>query len=123
MRRVVKPDGLALFMDVVSPGVPLLDTWLQTLELLRDPSHVRNASVAEWQTTLADVGFAVDDVVTYRLRLEFDSWIARMRTPDVHVAAIRSLHARASSEVKDYFQIGEDGSFTVDTVLIAARPA
>lgn len=122
MRRVVKPDGLGLFMDVVSPGVPLLDTWLQTLELLRDPSHVRNASVAEWQTTLAAVGFAVDDVVTYRLRLEFASWIARMRTPDVLVAAIRSLHARAASEVRDYFQIGEDGSFTVDTALIVARP-
>ncbi|MCS0615263.1 class I SAM-dependent methyltransferase [Massilia kyonggiensis] len=122
MRRVAKPDGLALFMDVVSPGVALLDTWLQTLELLRDPSHVRNASVEEWTTTLAAVGFAVDDVVTYRLRLEFGSWIARMRTPDVHVAAIRSLHARAASEVKDYFQIGEDGSFTVDTALIVARP-
>ena len=122
MRRVAKPDGLALFMDVVSPGVPLLDTWLQTLELLRDPSHVRNASVEEWTMTLAAVGFAVDDVVTYRLRLEFASWIARMRTPDVHVAAIRSLHARAASEVRDYFEIGEDGSFTVDTVLIAARP-
>jgi ubiquinone/menaquinone biosynthesis C-methylase UbiE len=122
MRRVVKPDGLALFMDVVSPGVALLDTWLQTLELLRDPSHVRNASVEEWRRTLASVGFAVDDVVTYRLRLEFGSWIARMRTPDVHVAAIRSLHARASSEVRDYFQIGADGSFTVDTALIAARP-
>ncbi|SDD71146.1 Methyltransferase domain-containing protein [Massilia sp. PDC64] len=122
MRRVVKPDGLALFMDVVSPGVPLLDTWLQTLELLRDPSHVCNASVEEWKATLAAVGFAVDDVVTYRLRLEFASWIARMRTPDVHVAAIRSLHARASSEVKDYFQIGDDGSFTVDTALIVARP-
>jgi len=122
MRRVVKHDGLALFMDVVSPGVALLDTWLQTLELLRDPSHVRNASVREWQTTLAAVGFAVDDVVAYKLRLEFGSWIARMRTPDAHVTAIRSLHDRASSEVKDYFQIGDDGSFTVDTVLIVARP-
>ena len=123
MRRVVRPGGLAVFMDVVSPGVPLLDTWLQTLELLRDPSHVRNASVEEWKTTLAAVGFAVDDVVTYRLRLEFGPWIARMRTPDVHVTAIRSLQARAASEVRDYFEIGEDGSFTVDTALIAARPA
>jgi SAM-dependent methyltransferase len=122
MRRAVKTDGLALFMDVVSPGVPLLDTWLQTLELLRDPSHVRNASVAEWQATLAAVGFAVDDVITYRLRLEFGTWIERMRTPAVHVAAIRSLHERASSEVKDYFEIGADGSFTVDTALIVARP-
>jgi SAM-dependent methyltransferase len=122
MRRVVKADGLALFMDVVAPGDALLDTWLQSLELLRDPSHVRNASVDEWRAALASCGFAVDDVVTYKLRLEFGSWIARMRTPDVHVAALRSLHGRAPSEVKAYFRVEDDGSFTVDTMLIAAHP-
>jgi SAM-dependent methyltransferase len=122
MRRVLKQDGLALFMDVVSPGVPLLDTWLQTLELLRDPSHVRNASLDEWRATLASVGFAVDDVATYKLRLQFGPWIERMRTPDVHVAAIRSLQRRAAAEVGEYFAIEDDGSFTVDTMLIAARP-
>jgi ubiquinone/menaquinone biosynthesis C-methylase UbiE len=122
MRRVLKPGGLALFMDVVAPGVPLADTWLQTLELLRDPSHVRNASLDEWRAALEDVGFAVDDVATDRLRLEFGPWIARMRTPDAHVAAIRSLQGRAPAEVRDCFAIGEDGSFTVDTALIVARP-
>jgi ubiquinone/menaquinone biosynthesis C-methylase UbiE len=122
MRRVLKPDGLALFMDVVSPGVPLLDTWLQALELLRDPSHVRNASLDEWRATLASLGFAIEDVATYRLRLEFGAWIERMRTPDVHVAAIRSLQRRASAEVKDYFAIEDDGSFTIDSALIVARP-
>jgi ubiquinone/menaquinone biosynthesis C-methylase UbiE len=122
MRRVLKPDGLALFMDVVSPGVPLLDTWLQALELLRDPSHVRNASLDEWRATLASLGFAIEEVATYRLRLEFGAWIERMRTPDVHVAAIRSLQRRASAEVKDYFAIEDDGSFTIDSALIVARP-
>jgi len=122
MRRVVKPDGLALFMDVVSPGQPLLDTWLQSLELLRDPSHVRNASVDEWRSTLAAAGFVVDDVVTSRLRLEFGSWIARMQTPDTHVAAIRALQRRAPAEVREHFAFGDDGSFTVDTALVVARP-
>ena len=49
-RRVLKPGGLAAFMDVVAPEDPLLDTWLQSLELLRDPSHVRNYSIAQWRT-------------------------------------------------------------------------
>jgi ubiquinone/menaquinone biosynthesis C-methylase UbiE len=123
MRRVLKPDGLALFMDVVSPGVPLLDTWLQTLELLRDTSHVRNASLVEWKATLASAGFAVDDVATFRLRLAFGPWIERMRTPNAHVAAIRSLQRRAAAEVREYFALEEDGSFTVDTALIVARPS
>jgi ubiquinone/menaquinone biosynthesis C-methylase UbiE len=122
MRRVLKADGLGVFMDVVSPGVPLLDTWLQTLELLRDPSHVRNASLDEWKATLASVGFAIGEVATYKVRLEFGAWIERMRTPDVHVAAIRALQRRASAEVKDYFALEDDGSFTVDSALVVARP-
>ncbi len=121
MRRVLKTNGRALLMDVVSPGVPLLDTWLQTLELLRDPSHVRNACVADWCAMLAVAGLRVDAVKTYRLRLDFATWIARMKTPTEHVAAIRSLQSRAGAEVVRHFEIEGDGSFTVDTVLIAAR--
>ncbi len=121
MARAMKPDGMAVFMDVVSPGMPLLDTWLQSLELLRDPSHVRNASLADWQATLSAAGFEVGEVHTYQLRLAFGPWIERMRTPEVHVAAIRSLQQRASSEVREHFRIEDDGSFTVDTALIVAR--
>lgn len=121
MARVLKPGGLALFMDVVTPGVPLLDTWLQSIELLRDPSHVRNASLEEWKSTLAALGFEPGEVATWKLRLEFAPWIARMRTPDTHVAAIRSLQQRAPAEVRDYFAIADDGSFTVDTALMVVR--
>ncbi len=121
MRRVLKPDGLAIFMDVVSPGVPLLDTWLQTLELLRDPSHVRDFSLAEWQTLLASAGFVVGPATKYRLRLEFATWIERMKTPAAHVTAIRSLQQHVSAEIAEYFAIEADGSFTVDTVLIPAQ--
>lgn len=45
--RVLKPGGIAVFADVVSPGEALLDTWLQTIEVLRDTSHVRDYSAAE----------------------------------------------------------------------------
>lgn len=123
MKRAMKVGGLAIFMDVVSPGVPLLDTWLQSMELLRDSSHVRNASLDEWKSTLTSIGFEVGQVSGYRLRLEFASWIERMKTPETHVAAIRSLQQRAAAAVTDYFEIEDDGSFTVDTALIVANKA
>lgn len=121
MRRVLKPGGMAIFMDVITPGIPLLDTWLQSLELLRDPSHVRNASLVEWRALLTTAGFTVGPATTFRLRLDFSSWIERMKTPESHVLAIRSLQQRAGSEVSKYFAIEEDGSFTVDTLLITAE--
>ncbi len=122
MRRVMKPDGLAVFMDVVSPGEPLLDTWLQSVELLRDPSHVRDHSVAEWRTMLRTAGFDPEPARLYPMRLEFRSWVERMNTPKTHVRAIRSLQGIAPAEVAQHFAFEEDGSFGFFTMLIAARP-
>jgi ubiquinone/menaquinone biosynthesis C-methylase UbiE len=121
-RRVLKPDGHAVFMDSVTPGVPLLDTFLQSIELLRDTSHVRNLSCAEWDAALARAGFRVTNTVTGRIRLDFTSWVTRMRTPELHVAAIRSLQQSASGEVKRHFALEEDGSFMLDTALFEAVP-
>jgi ubiquinone/menaquinone biosynthesis C-methylase UbiE len=120
-RRVLKPGGLAVFMDVVSPGMPLLDTWLQALELLRDPSHVRNYSIEEWQQAAKAAGFRPGMASRFRLRLEFSSWIRRINTPEIHAQAIRSLQARAGEEVAGHFAIEPDGSFTLDTMLLRAE--
>lgn len=122
VRRVLKPGGLAAFADCVSPGPPLLDTYLQAVELLRDPSHVRDYSVAEWLQALARAGFAPGKVTSARLRLDFGPWIARMRTADVQVEAIRALQRVMPEEVVRHFGIEADGSFTIDTAIMEARP-
>jgi SAM-dependent methyltransferase len=120
-RRILKPGGLAVFMDVFSPGEPLLDTWLQGLELLRDPSHVRDYSLSEWRTMLEAAGFRPAAASRYRLRLEFSSWVKRMNTPQLYVEAIRSLQQRAGADVVKHFEIEPDGSFTIDTMLMTAE--
>lgn len=35
-------------MDIMLPGHSVRDIWLQTVEALRDTSHVRNYSSGEW---------------------------------------------------------------------------
>ncbi|MBX6324344.1 MAG: class I SAM-dependent methyltransferase [Rhodospirillaceae bacterium] len=122
-RRVLRPDGRAAFADGVSPGPPLLDTFLQAIELLRDPSHVRNYSVEEWRQALTRAGFRPGAVTRRRVRLEFATWIARMATPEPHVAAIRSLQARMPEEVARHFAVEPDGSFLLDTMVMEATPA
>jgi SAM-dependent methyltransferase len=119
-RRVLRPGGRAIFGDVVTPGIPLLDTHLQAVELLRDPSHVANRSVAAWLAALDGAGFVAALPTIRALRLEFDSWIARMRTPETHVAAIRSLQRGAPRSVVERFAIEDDGTFTVETATIVA---
>jgi len=38
------------------------------------------------------------------VRLDFASWIARMRTPEIRAQAIRSLQAEMSSDVVTHFR-------------------
>ncbi len=118
--RVLKPGGVAAIVDSVSPGRPRLDTFLQAIELLRDPSHVRSRSSAEWQAGLAGAGLDPRRALGFKVRLEFDVWVARMRTPKVQADAIRALEAAMPGEVASHFAIGADGSFTLDVALFEA---
>ena len=120
---MLKAAGQAAFVDAVSPGAPLLDTYLQAIELLSDPSHVRDYSVEEWSQMAQDAGFAVRVQACRRLRLEFASWVQRMATPDVQVQAICALQAQMAGDVTRHFEIEADGSFTIDTMTLAAAPA
>jgi len=122
-RRVLRPGASAVFVDAYSPGRAMLDTHLQAVELLRDPSHVRDYTTAEWTSALWRAGFDVTAHRTWRLRLDFASWTARMRTPQPHIHAIRALQAAASAETQAYFAIEEDGSFLLDVHLIETRAA
>ncbi|MDJ0447806.1 class I SAM-dependent methyltransferase [Methylocystis sp. JR02] len=121
--RVLKPGRSAVFIDVHAPARPLFDTHLQAVELLRDPSHVRNYTIAEWAAALAASGFAVERLQTWRLRMDVAAWAGRMRTPQENLRAIRALQAAASRETREHFAIEADGSFSIDAIMIEARGA
>lgn len=118
--RVARPGATAVFIDSASPGRALHDTHLQAVEVLRDTSHVRNHTVAEWSAAVERAGFTVQRVRRHRIRIDFGTWIERMRTPGTMVAAIHALQAAASDEVRAYFAIEPDGSFLLDVVMLEA---
>lgn len=122
-RRVARQGAAAVFMDAYAPGVALLDTHLQAVELLRDTSHVRDYTAVEWIAALAAAGFTLKGVRTFRVRMDYPVWIARMRTPEENARAIRVLQERAASETRSHFEIEADGSFMLDVMLIEASAA
>lgn len=120
-RRVLRPGGTLIVMDIAGFDEPVVDTHLQAIEVLRDPSHVRDYTVREWHSMLQGAGFAVANTQQWRIRLEFQSWVARMRTPAVFEQAIRALISGASEDVKKGLQIEDDGSFHPASFLIEAH--
>ena len=120
-RRVLRNGGRGVFIDPVASPDRVLDTHLQAVELLRDPSHVRNYALAEWSEMLEAAGFAVENATLRSVRMEFPAWTARTRTPPATAAAIRTLQDGAPPAVRAHFAVGPDGSFDlqVATVVVA----
>ena len=60
-----------LLADVLSFDDFSLDTHLQAIELLRDPSHVRDHTARQWLAMLDDAGFHAQIDRTWNLPIEF----------------------------------------------------
>jgi SAM-dependent methyltransferase len=58
---------------------------------LRDPSHVRNYSVAEWHSFFESAGLEVADEVTMARDTDFTDWLDRTETPEQERALIAEL--------------------------------
>ncbi|ABF07415.1 class I SAM-dependent methyltransferase [Cupriavidus metallidurans] len=122
IQRVLKPNGKVVLIDIVGAEDPLCDTWLQSVELLRDPSHIRDYTPTVWTQMFEAAGFQVEVSPVWRIDIEFTSWVARMRTPEVAAAAIRHLWEKAPAEVCDRYRVQPDGSFALEAAMLAASP-
>ena len=118
IHRVLKHNGKVIMFDIVGNANPILDTFIQTIEMIRDPSHVRDYSLAEWMGFAEQSGFRIETIEKQSLTLNFQTWVARMQTPPDAVNTIRYLQTKVSDQVRDYFQIQEDGTFTSEAVYL-----
>ncbi|MEO6985108.1 MAG: class I SAM-dependent methyltransferase [Paralcaligenes sp.] len=121
--RVLAPGGTLVIIDVVAPETPLYDTVLQTIELLRDASHVRDYRQSEWRAMLGEAELCVNNSDTWKLALNFDTWIKRIGTAPARVAALQTTMSALPQEARDYFSIQADFSFAIDTAWIESRQA
>ncbi len=120
IKRVLKPQGKIVIVDAISPEPPLLDTVLQTLELLRDASHVRDYCLSQWYHMLGQQGFAPEQQNRWKVELDFDSWVKRINTPQAGIEALKIVMSLLPQEARDYYQI-KNNTWEMDVAMIVAN--
>jgi len=119
--RVLRPGGQLLLVDSVAPEDAAQDTFLNTIELLRDRSHVRDHSVAQWCAMIGAAGLAPELLGRFTIRIEFDSWVARVETPALAVSQLQVLLREAQDENRAAFAIADDLGFDMPIALVRGR--
>jgi hypothetical protein len=69
---------------------------------------------------LRAAGFEEAAVSSWKISLDFRSWITRIGTPPARVAALQAVFAELPREAREYFQVGSDLSFSIDSAWMEA---
>ena len=124
--RVLKPGGLFLLIDNIAPSDAVLDTFCNTVEKWRDPSHVRAYTQEEWQSFFAQAGLLIDEAETFRKTHNYDDWTALAQLPATEKAVLEAYILASEESIRRYFAVNvcDDGhlkDFTRDTLLLKGR--
>ncbi len=126
VRRILRPTGRFVLTDTSSPEEPDTCSWHQAVEVLRDPTHVRNYTPSEWRDLITEAGFRLEQQTTaHRSELVFSDWVRTSGSPPEVVVELRRRFVEASPAIRDAFRIREvDGDlhFSLMLVIILARP-
>lgn len=117
--RVLRPGGAVLWVDSMAPADPAQDTFLNCIEVLRDPSHVRDYSIGQWQQMFTDAGMTATVEGQWATDLPFDDWTDRMQTPEPERQVLKRLFDSATQQVREAFRVRtEPYGFDIPIVLL-----
>ena len=128
--RVLNASGRLLIADTIVPdGEPALDAWQNRVELLRDPSHQRNLSPAEWRRLVEQAGFTITASSNEGgpIGITMEDWFKKSGCTGANADEVRRMFKQADAKTKAAFAIqdleGGDVGFSWQRIVLAAVKA
>jgi SAM-dependent methyltransferase len=107
--RMVAKGGRVLIADTVVPADEEVDRFINHLDHLHDPTHVRNYSVREWKVLFADAGLKLklleDDVCEDDRGECLREWLGRTGASPQTIRQATGLLVSAKSKIKESLSV------------------
>ena len=107
--RVLAPEGQCVLVDSIVPGEAEFDRFLNGIERLRDPSHVRSHTLEQWLESFEAVGLEISSVQLLEREHSFLPWAGRTGLDEDGIAAVEKRFLDAPPEIRERFKVKLDG--------------
>lgn len=120
--RVLKPSGKFLFIDNIASTDRRFAEFSNTLEKMRDESHVRCLSISDWRGLFASSGLVEIDSLGRKKIYDFPVWVERTANSHAQIQQVKQYLLDVDEEIQGYFSVeidqGEIKSLQVDEWMV-----
>ena len=116
--------GRMVIIDTLLPEDPEIAEFYQTMEKMRDPTHIQAFTEGEWRQMIEDADFNVEKTAVFEKTHDFKVWAKRAGLDGDSFGQLNQYFIDAPDKIHDYFQIetfaGDVEAYTDRKLLIYA---
>ena len=122
--RVLRRGGRMVIIDTLMPADPDIAEFFQTMEKMRNPTHVSAYSEEDWRQMIEDAELILQETLIIPKVHDFQEWVKTAGLNRARIQELNRYFMDAPKKVHDFFKIesfaGEVESYTDQKLLIYA---
>lgn len=122
--RVLRRGGRMAIIDTLLPADPEIAEFYETMERMRDPTHIRAYNEEQWRDMIAAADLILQETMVIPKSHDFHEWAKRAGMNRKQIQELNKFFMDAPQKVHDYFKIesfaGEVETYTDQKLLVYA---